>query len=178
MSRIGKLPIPIPKGVEVKIEGNKVTVQGPLGTLEREFHPDMIIKREGDEIRVERPTDSRFHKSLHGLTRTLINNMIIGVTQGYKKELEIIGMGYKAQLQGKKLILNVGYSHPVEIEPLPGVEIKLDSPTRVVVSGIDKEKVGEQAAIIRRVRPPEPYKGTGIRYAGEYIRRKAGKTGV
>ena len=178
MSRIGRLPIDIPAGVEVKIEeGNKVTVKGPKGTLERVLPSEMDIKMEGSEIVVSRPNDLKKMKSLHGLTRTLINNMVIGVTEGYEKKLEVNGVGYRAQKQGKKLVLSLGYSHPVEMEDPEGLETVLDGQNIIVVKGIDKEKVGQYAAEIRAKRAPEPYKGKGIKYADEVIRRKVGKTG-
>ena len=178
MSRIGKMPIAIPAGVTVKIaENNKVTVKGPKGTLERVLPSEMDIKMEGSEIVVSRPNDLKKMKSLHGLTRTLINNMVIGVTQGYEKKLEVNGVGYRAQKQGKKLVLSLGYSHPVEMEDPEGLETVLDGQNIIVVKGIDKEKVGQYAAEIRAKRAPEPYKGKGIKYADEVIRRKVGKTG-
>ena len=178
MSRIGRMPIAVPAGVTVDIaENNKVTVKGPKGTLERVLPKEMIIKLENGEIVVTRPNELKKMKSLHGLTRTLINNMVVGVTEGFQKELELIGVGYRAQLQGKKLVLNVGYSHPVEFTPEEGVEIEVPSNTKVIVKGYDKQKVGELAANIRGVRPPEPYKGKGIRYVDEFVRRKEGKTG-
>jgi large subunit ribosomal protein L6 len=177
MSRIGKRPIPIPAGVEVSIESGLVRVKGPKGELELRIDPEMIVMRENGTLRVQRPSDERRHKQLHGLYRTLIANMVQGVTEGYRKDLEIHGVGYRAALEGKMLVLNVGYSHPVRIDPPPGISFVLESPTRIGVVGIDKQLVGEVAAQIRRVRPPEPYKGKGIRYLGEQIRRKAGKTG-
>ncbi|GBD15363.1 50S ribosomal protein L6 [bacterium HR26] len=177
MSRIGKRPIPIPSGVEVSIESGLVRVKGPKGELELRIDPEMIVTRENGTLRVQRPSDERRHKQLHGLYRTLIANMVQGVTEGYRKDLEIHGVGYRAALEGKTLVLNVGYSHPVRIDPPPGISFVLESPTRIGVVGIDKQLVGEMAAQIRRVRPPEPYKGKGIRYLGEQIRRKAGKTG-
>ncbi len=178
MSRIGKMPIAIPAGVTVEIaENNKVTVKGPKGTLERVLPSEMDIKMEGSEIVVSRPNDLKKMKSLHGLTRTLINNMVIGVTQGYEKKLEVNGVGYRAQKQGKKLVLSLGYSHPVEMEDPEGLETVLDGQNIIVVKGIDKEKVGQYAAEIRAKRAPEPYKGKGIKYADEVIRRKVGKTG-
>ena len=178
MSRIGKMPIAIPAGVTVEIaENNKVTVKGPKGTLERVLPSEMDIKMEGSEIVVSRPNDLKKMKSLHGLTRTLINNMVIGVTEGYEKKLEVNGVGYRAQKQGKKLVLSLGYSHPVEIEDPEGLETVLDGQNIIVVKGIDKEKVGQYAAEIRAKRAPEPYKGKGIKYADEVIRRKVGKTG-
>ena len=178
MSRIGKMPIAIPAGVTVEIaENNKVTVKGPKGTLERVLPSEMDIKMEGSEIVVSRPNDLKKMKSLHGLTRTLINNMVIGVTEGYEKKLEVNGVGYRAQKQGKKLVLSLGYSHPVEMEDPEGLETVLDGQNIIVVKGIDKEKVGQYAAEIRAKRAPEPYKGKGIKYADEDIRRKVGKTG-
>ena len=178
MSRIGKMPIAIPAGVTVEIaENNKVTVKGPKGTLERVLPSEMDIKMEGSEIVVSRPNDLKKMKSLHGLTRTLINNMVIGVTEGYEKKLEVNGVGYRAQKQGKKLVLSLGYSHPVEMEDPERLETVLDGQNIIVVKGIDKEKVGQYAAEIRAKRAPEPYKGKGIKYADEVIRRKVGKTG-
>ena len=178
MSRIGKMPIAIPAGVTVEIaENNKVTVKGPKGTLERVLPSEMDIKMEGSEIVVSRPNDLKKMKSLHGLTRTLINNMVIGVTEGYEKKLEVNGVGYRAQKQGKKLVLSLGYSHPVEMEDPEGLETVLDGQNIIVVKGIDKEKVGQYAAEIRAKRAPEPYKGKGIKYADEVIRRKVAKTG-
>ena len=176
MSRIGRKPIAVPAGVDVKIDGHVVTVKGPKGTLTKSFHKDMIIKLEGNEIIVERPTEDKLHKSLHGLTRTLVSNMVEGVTNGYTKELEINGVGYRAAKAGKKLTLTLGYSHPVEMEDPEGIETKVDG-NKITVSGIDKEKVGQFAAEIRTKRPPEPYKGKGIKYTTETIRRKVGKTG-
>ena len=178
MSRIGRMPIAVPAGVTVDIaENNKVTVKGPKGTLERVLPSEMDIKMEGSEIVVSRPNDLKKMKSLHGLTRTLINNMVIGVTEGYEKKLEVNGVGYRAQKQGKKLVLSLGYSHPVEMEDPEGLETVLDGQNIIVVKGIDKEKVGQYAAEIRDKRRPEPYKGKGIKYADEVIRRKVGKTG-
>ncbi len=179
MSRIGKLPIPIPQGVTVEIApGNRVTVRGPKGELTRSFDPDMIIERQDGQLVVRRPTDSRRHKALHGLTRALLANMVTGVTQGFRKELEIHGVGYRADLAGGKLVLQVGFSHPVEIQPPEGIDFSVDRSGRnISVEGIDKELVGLVAAKIRDVRPPEPYKGKGIRYKGEYVRQKAGKAG-
>ncbi|WP_425445970.1 50S ribosomal protein L6 [Dethiothermospora halolimnae] len=178
MSRIGLLPISIPDGVEINIDDNNyITVKGSKGQLEQQLHRDMIIKMEDNEITVERPTENKKHKSLHGLTRTLIANMIEGVSKGYEKKLEIVGVGYRAQKQGKKLVLNLGFSHPVEMEDPEGLEVDVPSNTQIVVKGIDKQKVGNYAAVIRELRKPEPYKGKGIRYEGEYVRRKEGKTG-
>ncbi|QNU67619.1 50S ribosomal protein L6 [Ruminiclostridium herbifermentans] len=178
MSRIGKLPVAIPKGVDVKLDGNNVlTVKGAKGTLVKGFHKDMIIKIEGDQIIVERPSDIKMHKALHGLTRTLVNNMVEGVTKGYEKNLEINGVGYRAQKQGKKLVLTLGYSHPVEMDDPDGITTEVPAPNKIVVRGIDKQAVGEWAAKIRGKRLPEPYKGKGIKYDTEVIRRKEGKSG-
>ena len=178
MSRIGRMPIAIPAGVTVTIaENNKVTVKGPKGTLERVLPEELTIKEEDGHVVVSRPNDLKRMKSLHGLTRTLINNMIIGVTNGYEKVLEVNGVGYRAAQQGKKLTLNLGYSHPVEMEDPEGIETVLDGQNKITVKGIDKEKVGQYAAEIRDKRRPEPYKGKGIKYADEVIRRKVGKTG-
>lgn len=177
MSRIGRMPIAVPAGVTVDIaENNQVTVKGPKGTLSRVLPAEMDIKLDGDQILVSRPNDLKKMKSLHGLTRTLINNMVVGVTDGYTKVLEVNGVGYRAAKQGKKLVLNLGYSHPVEMEDPEGLESKVEGNT-ITVSGIDKEKVGQYAAEIRETRRPEPYKGKGIKYADEVIRRKVGKTG-
>ena len=179
MSRIGRMPIAIPAGVTVDIaENNQVTVKGPKGTLERVLPAEMTITKEGEEVKVTRPNDLKKMKSLHGLTRTLINNMIIGVTEGYEKRLEVNGVGYRAAKQGKKLTLSLGYSHPVEMEDPEGVESTVEGQNKIIVKGIDKEKVGQYAAEIRDKRRPEPYKGKGIKYADEVIRRKVGKTGA
>ena len=178
MSRIGRMPIAIPAGVTVDVaENNKVTVKGPKGTLERVLPKEMEIKVEGAEVVVTRPNDLKRMKSLHGLTRTLINNMVIGVTEGYEKKLEVNGVGYRAAKAGKKLTLSLGYSHPVEMEDPEGIETVLDGQNIIIVKGIDKEKVGQYAAEIRSKREPEPYKGKGIKYDYEHIRRKAGKAG-
>ena len=177
MSRIGRLPITVPAGVDVAIDGRTVTVKGPKGTLSRDLHPDMSVTREDGTIVVTRPTEQKVHKQLHGLTRTLVNNMVVGVTDGYRKGIEITGVGYRAALNGRKLQLNLGYSHPIEIDPPAGIAFEVENPTRLAVVGIDKELVGEVAARVRATRKPEPYKGKGVRYAGEYIRRKAGKAG-
>lgn len=177
MSRIGRLPVVIPEGVDVKINGQEVTVKGPKGTLVQTFHKNMTIKREGNTLIVTRPDDEKQNKALHGLTRSLLNNMMIGVTKGFEKQLEIVGVGYRAQKQGKKLVLTLGYSHPVEIEEPAGITIEVPSPEKIIVRGADKQAVGELAAKIRDKRPPEPYKGKGIRYVGEVIIRKEGKTG-
>jgi large subunit ribosomal protein L6 len=176
MSRIGRQPVEIPAGVEVTIgEGSVVTVKGPRGTLTRRLHPAMRLVREENVIRVERPADDGFHRGLHGLTRTLLANMIEGVTKGYEKRLAIVGVGYRASMKGKDLEILVGYSHPVVVSPPEGIEFETPSPTQIVVRGNDKELVGEVAAKIRKIRKPEPYKGKGIRYENEYVRRKAGK---
>ena len=177
MSRIGRLPIAVPSGVDVMIDGRQVTVKGPKGSLTRTLHPDMRVSQEDGSIVVTRPTEQKTHKQLHGLTRTLVNNMVIGVTDGYRKGLEITGVGYRAALSGRKLTLNLGYSHPIEIDPPEGIAFEVENPTRLAVVGIDKELVGQIAAQVRATRKPEPYKGKGVRYAGEYIRRKAGKAG-
>jgi large subunit ribosomal protein L6 len=177
MSRIGRLPIAVPAGVDVAIEGQHVTVTGPKGTLSRELHAEMLIGREDDHIVVRRPTEQKTHKQLHGLTRTLVNNMVVGVTAGYRKALEINGVGYRAALVGRKLQLNLGYSHQIEIDPPAGISFELENPTHLAVLGIDKELVGQIAARVRATRKPEPYKGKGVRYAGEQVRRKAGKAG-
>jgi large subunit ribosomal protein L6 len=178
MSRIGRKPIPVPNTVDLVIdEGNVVIVKGPKGQLSATFAPSIIIEREDGTLNVSRPDDARQNRSLHGLTRTLINNMVIGVTDGFRKNLEISGVGYRAAMDGKTLVLSVGYSHPVRMTPPDGITYAVDGLTKVAVSGTDKQVVGEEAARIRRVRPPEPYKGKGIRYEGEVIRRKAGKTG-
>ena len=178
MSRVGRLPIAIPAGVTVTVdEANVVTVKGPKGQLVKAMDKDMNIAVEDNQVVVTRPSDVKEHRALHGLTRALINNMITGVEKGYSKTLELVGVGYRAQLQGKKLVMNLGYSHPVEIEAVDGIEFKLDGTTKVIVQGIDKEKVGAVAADIRSWRKPEPYKGKGIKYTTETIRRKVGKTG-
>ena len=186
MSRIGRAPIPVPNGVDVQIERPRVTVRGPKGQLSRELHPDMEVVRQNGTLEVRRPSDERMHRSLHGLTRTLVANMVTGVTDGFGKTLEIYGVGYRGQKQGDRMVLALGYSHPIELTPPPGLEIaevQTFSPTqaneylstRFTVRGIDKEAVGQFAAEIRHLRPPEPYKGKGIRYSGERVRRKAGK---
>ena len=177
MSRIGRLPITVPSGVDVTIDGREVTVKGPKGSLSRSLHPDMTVSREDGTIVVTRPTEQKTHKQLHGLTRTLVNNMVVGVTDGYRKGLEITGVGYRAALNGRKLTLNLGYSHPIEIDPPAGISFEVENPTKLAVVGIDKELVGEIAARVRATRKPEPYKGKGVKYAGERIRRKAGKAG-
>jgi large subunit ribosomal protein L6 len=175
MSRIGKQPIDIPSGVKVELEGTRVSVTGPKGSLHQDVSPRMKVVVEDGTVRVERPSDERLDKSLHGLTRTLIANMVQGVTEGFEKRLEIQGVGYRAALKGKELELQVGYSHPVAVTPPDGIEFEVPQPNRIVVRGIDKQMVGEIAANVRKVRTPEPYKGKGIRYEGEYVRKKAGK---
>ncbi len=175
MSRIGKEPIAVPAGVEVSVDGSRVSVKGPRGQLQQSFHPDMRILLVDGTVRVERPSDERDHRSLHGLTRTLIANMVEGVTQGYEKRLEIVGVGYRAVLKGADLELAVGFSHPVSFRPPEGIEFEVPAPNRIVIRGIDKQLVGEIAANVRKVRKPEPYKGKGIRYEGEHVRKKAGK---
>ncbi len=177
MSRVGKVPITIPSGVEVHFEGAHITVKGPKGELSRDLIPEMKLKLSDGVLTVERPSDLARHRSAHGLTRTLIANMVTGVSEGFAKTLELQGVGYRAQMQGSSLVLAVGFSHPVEVSPLPGIEFEVEGTTRVIVKGISKEDVGQAAADVRKVRPPEPYKGKGIRYLGEYVRRKAGKAG-
>ena len=175
MSRIGKKPITIPAGVDVKINGSEVTVKGPKGELKNTFNPEIAIAIEGTEIIVTRPTDEKNHRALHGLTRTLVANMVEGVTNGYTKELEVNGVGYRVQKQGKNLVMNLGFSHQVIMEEKEGITIEVPAPNKIVISGADKQKVGQFAAEVREKRPPEPYKGKGIKYANEYIRRKEGK---
>jgi large subunit ribosomal protein L6 len=171
------MPIPVPKGVEVNIEGSDVTVKGPKGELARTLHPDMLINMGDDSVIIERPSEGKIHRSLHGLTRSLLNNMIVGVSEGFKKTLELVGVGYRAQMDGKNVVLQVGFSHPVKIEPMPGVTLAVEGSNKVIVTGINKEDVGQQAADIRKARKPNPYTGKGIKYDGEKIRRKAGKAG-
>ena len=179
MSRIGKKPVIIPANVTVDIaEGNVVTVKGPKGTLTHAFHPDMILKVDGNVLTVERPDDEHLHKSLHGLTRTLINNMVVGVSEGFSKTLEVNGVGYRAAKEGKNLVLNVGYSHQVIMPETEDIQIDVPNPNQIIIKGIDKQKVGQFAAEVRGKRPPEPYKGKGIKYDYEVIRRKEGKTGA
>ena len=177
MSRIGNKVITIPAGVEVNINDNFATVKGPKGELKQQFDKEMTFNIEGNEITVVRPSDSKRHRTVHGTTRAILANMIEGVSAGFKKELELIGVGYRAQMQGKKLVLSVGYSHPVEFEEIEGIKLGVEGNTKVSIEGINKEVVGQYAAKVRAVRPPEPYKGKGIRYVGEYVRRKEGKTG-
>lgn len=178
MSRVGKNPIPIPSGVQAELEANLIKLKGPKGELEWQFHPEMIIEIAGEEILVKRPSESKIHKSLHGLTRTLVANMVDGVSNGFVKNLEIEGVEYRAELKGKSLVLTLGFSHPVRYEPAEGITIEVPEPKKIKISGIDKQKVGQTAAEIRSFRPPEPYKGKGIRYEGEQIQRKAGKAAV
>ena len=179
MSRIGRAPIAIPAGVEIKVEDNNVvTVKGPKGTLTQQFNPNMAIAVEGAELKVTRPNDAKENRSLHGLTRTLLNNMVVGVTEGYKKELDVNGVGYRVAKEGSKLVMNLGYSHQVVMEEIEGITIEVPSPNKVVIVGCDKQQVGQFAAEVREKRPPEPYKGKGIKYVDEVIRRKVGKTGA
>ena len=179
MSRIGRMPITVPAGVTVTVaEGNVVTVKGPKGELTRTLRPEMMIKQEGNTITVERPSDDKLHRSLHGLTRTLLSNMVTGVTEGFKKELEVNGVGYRVAKEGKNLVMNLGYSHQVIVPEIDGITIDVPAQNKIVISGPDKQKVGQFAAEVREKRPPEPYKGKGIKYTDEVIRRKAGKTGA
>ena len=178
MSRIGKHPVAVPAGVTITVgEHNSVTVKGPKGELTQSFSPEMILEQDNGVLTVKRPSDDKLHRSLHGLTRTLFNNMVVGVTTGFEKKLEVVGTGYRAQMDGKDLVLNVGYSHPVRFAKMDGIEFETHAPTKITVKGIDKQKVGQVAADIRATREPEPYKGKGIRYEGEFVRRKEGKTG-
>ena len=178
MSRIGKMPVAVPAGVEVTIaDGNLVTVKGPKGTLTQQLEPSMTIRQEGAELLVSRPNDEKENRALHGLTRALLHNMVVGVTEGYKKSLEINGVGYRAAKEGNKLILTIGYSHPVEVSEIPGITIEVPQPNQIVISGCDKQMVGQFAAEVREKRPPEPYKGKGIKYDYEVVRRKVGKSG-
>jgi len=177
MSRIGRMPIPVPKGVQVILEGNDVKVKGPKGELARTLHSDMQISMDDENVIVERPSEGKTHRSLHGLTRSLLNNMVVGVSEGFKKTLDMVGVGYRAQMEGQNVVLQVGYSHTVKIEPMPGITLTLEGNNKIIVTGINKEDVGQQAANIRKVRKPNPYTGKGIKYEGEKIRRKAGKAG-
>jgi large subunit ribosomal protein L6 len=176
MSRIGRTPVPVPTGVEITVEGRELTVKGPKGTLERRLPGDISVRQEGAEVIVERPDDERENRALHGLVRSLVNNMVLGVSQEFSKELEIIGVGYRANMQGSTLDLALGFSHPVRVDAPEGIAFEVPAPNRIVVRGIDKEQVGQVAADIRAIRKPEPYKGKGVRYLGEYVARKAGKT--
>ena len=178
MSRIGRKPINIPAGVNVKVDGNVITVKGPKATLTQQFHPNMTVAVEGNEILVTRPNDEKQNRSLHGLTRTLIHNMVIGVTEGFKKELDVNGVGYRVAKEGNKLVMNLGFSHQVIVEEVEGIKIEAPTPNKIIISGCDKQQVGQFAAEVREKRPPEPYKGKGIKYTDEVIRRKAGKTGA
>jgi len=177
MSRIGRKPVDVPSGVEIQLDGHNITVKGPKGTLSRELHKDMIVEIAENVITVSRPSEKKEHKSLHGLTRTLVSNMVEGVTAGYKKELEIQGVGYRAAKQGNDLVMNLGYSHSVIMPEIDGISIEVPAPTKIVISGTDKQMVGQFAANVREKRPPEPYKGKGIRYVGEFVQRKEGKAG-
>ena len=177
MSRIGKMPIEIPAGVTVTINGTEVAVKGPKGELKYNFHKDITVAVEGNVINVTRPSDQKEHRALHGLTRTLVANMVEGVTNGYTKELEVLGVGYRVAKQGKDLVMNLGYSHQVIMSEIPGITIDVPSPNKIIISGPDKQQVGQFAAVVRETRPPEPYKGKGIRYVGEYVRHKEGKAG-
>ncbi len=177
MSRIGKKPIDVPEKVQIEVVNNRITVKGPRGQLTMEIPRAMLVEQAEGRLTVKRPSDSPEHRALHGLTRTLIQNMIIGVTEGFSRALELVGVGYRANLQGKNLVLNVGLSHPVVFEPEENMEIEVPAPNKIIVKGIDKQRVGNFAAVIRKVYPPEPYKGKGIRYAGEQVRHKVGKTG-
>ncbi|GIP50843.1 50S ribosomal protein L6 [compost metagenome] len=177
MSRIGRKPITVPSGVDITLDNSVITVKGPKGTLTRELHKDIKVSVDSNVITVERPSDNKLHRSLHGTTRSVVSNMVNGVTEGFSKTLELVGVGYRASLSGNKLVLNVGYSHPVEITPEAGIEFEVPSNTKIIVKGINKERVGEYAAKIRSVRAPEPYKGKGIKYEGERIIRKEGKAG-
>ena len=179
MSRIGRMPITVPAGVTVDIaEGNVVTVKGPKGELTQALRPEMKVKLDGAVLTVERPSEDKLHRSLHGLTRSLLHNMVVGVTEGYKKELEVNGVGYRVSKEGSNLVMNLGYSHPITVAETDGITIDVPAPNKIVISGCDKQKVGQFAAEVREKRPPEPYKGKGIKYANEVIRRKVGKTGA
>ena len=178
MSRIGRMPIAIPAGVTVTLDGNVITVKGAKETLTREIHPNMHVAVENNEIIVTRPNDEKQNRALHGLTRSLIHNMVVGVTEGFKKELEVNGVGYRVAKQGKDLVMNLGFSHQVTMSEIPGITIEVPGPNKIIISGPDKQKVGQFAAEVREKRPPEPYKGKGIKYADEHIRRKEGKTGA
>ncbi len=178
MSRIGRAPIAIPAGVEIKVDGNAVTVKGPKGSLTQKFNPNMAVAVEDGQIKVTRPNDAKENRALHGLTRTLIHNMVVGVTEGFSKELDVNGVGYRVAKEGNKLVMNLGFSHQVTVEEVPGITIEVPGPNKIVIHGCDKQQVGQFAAEVREKRPPEPYKGKGIKYTDEVIRRKAGKTGA
>lgn len=178
MSRVGRLPVTVPAGVEVKIKDHLVEVKGPKGKLTSEIHPEMQISQEDNKLYITRPSDEKQHRALHGLTRSLVQNMVDGVVKGFSKSLDLVGVGYRAAMQGKKLVLTIGYTHQVEIEPEEGMEIEVPAANKIIVKGIDKEKVGALAAQIRSIREPEPYKGKGIKYENEVVRRKAGKAGI
>jgi large subunit ribosomal protein L6 len=177
MSRVGKMPIPLPQGVEVQIVGKRVTVNGPKGELSRELDPEMRVEQKDGQLVVTRPSEQPRHRALHGLTRTLVANMVTGVSDGFSKSLELQGVGYRAQMQGQNLVLAIGYSHPVNVPPPRGIQFEVEGTSKITVRGINREHVGQAAADVRKIRPPEPYKGKGIRYTGEYVRRKAGKAG-
>jgi len=177
MSRVGKMPIPLPQGVEVRIDGTHVTVKGPKGELSRDLDPEMRIEQTDGQVIVTRPTEQVRHRAMHGLTRSLVANMVTGVSDGFTKTLELQGVGYRAQMQGTDLVLAIGYSHPVNVPPPAGIEFEVEGTSKIIVKGINREHVGQVAADVRKIRPPEPYKGKGIRYSGEYVRRKAGKAG-
>ena len=178
MSRIGRAPITVPAGVEIKLDGNAITVKGPKGTLTREFNENMTVAVDNGILTVSRPNDAKENRALHGLTRTLINNMVVGVTEGFKKELDVNGVGYRVAKEGNKLVMNLGYSHQVTMEEVPGITIEVPNPNKIIINGCDKQLVGQFAANVREKRPPEPYKGKGIKYVDEVIRRKVGKTGA
>jgi len=177
MSRVGKMPIPLPQGVEVRIDGARVTVKGAKGELSRELNSEMRVEQKDGQLIVTRPSEQPRHRAIHGLTRTLVANMVTGVSAGFSKTLELQGVGYRAQMQGQNLVLAIGYSHPVNVPPPPGIEFEVEGTSKITVKGINREHVGQAAADVRKIRPPEPYKGKGIRYTGEYVRRKAGKAG-
>jgi large subunit ribosomal protein L6 len=177
MSRVGKMPISLPQGVDVQIAGRRVTVKGPKGELSRDLDPEMRVEQKDSQLIVTRPSEQPRHRAMHGLTRTLVANMVTGVSNGFSKTLELQGVGYRAQMQGQNLVLAVGYSHPVNVPPPPGIEFEVEGTSKIIVKGINREHVGQAAADVRKIRPPEPYKGKGIRYTGEYVRRKAGKAG-
>lgn len=177
MSRVGKQPITLPKGVELRIEPTRVTVKGPKGELSQDIDPDIKLQQEDGQVTVTRPSEQPRHRAMHGLYRALVANMVAGVSEGFAKTLEMQGVGYRAAMQGKTLVLNVGYSHPVEVQPPTNIEFEVDGTSKIIIKGMDRQQVGQVAADVRKIRPPEPYKGKGIRYAGEYVRRKAGKAG-